>query len=113
MIWNGKRKGGPYMSKFTWPYTGVPQAGTLANKFLQKRLVPAGYYEVKHTPSLWCHEMRPFVFLLVVDDFGVKYVNKEHEDHFIAAVEKFYPISEDWEGKLYCSIELSWKYDQR
>ena len=31
----------------------LPQAGALANKLLRKRLAPAGYYEVAHTPGLW------------------------------------------------------------
>ena len=51
---------------------GLPQAGVLANKLLRKRLEPAGYYEVAHTPGLWKHVSRPIQFTLVVDDFGVK-----------------------------------------
>jgi len=38
---------------------GLPQAGILANKLLQKRLDPHGYYEVAHTPGLWRHTTRP------------------------------------------------------
>ena len=51
---------------------GLPQAGFLANKLLKKRLAPAGYYEMPHTPGLWKHVYRPIAFTLVVDDFGVK-----------------------------------------
>ena len=55
---------------------GLPQVGVLANKLLKARPVPAGYYEVANTPGLWKHVTRPIAFTLVVDDFGVKYVEK-------------------------------------
>ncbi|MCP4749222.1 MAG: hypothetical protein GY874_24265, partial [Desulfobacteraceae bacterium] len=88
---------------------GLPQASMLANKQLKKYLAPAGYYEVAHTPGLWRHVTRPIQFSLVVDDFGVKYVGKEHTDHLIATLRKHYAsVTEDWEGKLYVGITLDW-----
>ena len=92
---------------------GLPQAGALANKLLKKRLAPAGYYEVPHTPGLWKHIHRPIAFSLVVDDFGVKYVGKAHADHLIRALKKDYELSEDWGGGLYCGITLKWDYKNR
>ena len=92
---------------------GLPQAGALANKLLKERLAPAGYYEVRHTPGLWKHVSRPIAFSLVVDDFGVKYVGKENADHLVSAITKYYPLSEDWKGELYCGISLKWDYDKR
>ena len=92
---------------------GLPQAGALANKLLRKRLAPAGYMECAHTPGLWRHVTRPVQFTLVVDDFGVKYVGKEHADHLIRALKQDYTIEEDWEGKLYCGITLDWDYENR
>ncbi len=62
---------------------GLPQGGILANKLLQRRLLPHGYYKCNNTPGLWKHERRPISFTLVVDNFGVKYVGKEHVDHLI------------------------------
>ena len=41
-----------------------------------------------HTPGLWRHVTRPVQFTLVVDDFGVKYVGKEHAVHLIKAIKK-------------------------
>ena len=55
----------------------LPQAGILANKLLRQRLEPHGYYEVEHTPGLWIHRTLPIQFTLVVNDFGVKYINKK------------------------------------
>jgi hypothetical protein len=92
---------------------GLPQAGILANKLLKARLAPAGYYEVPHTPGLWTHISRPISFTLVVDDFGVKYVGKQHAEHLVQAIKKHYPLSEDWAGTLYCGITLAWDYDAR
>ena len=55
---------------------GLPQSGILAQELLEQRLNDKGYWQSKHTPGLWTHEWRPICFLLVVDDFGVKYVEK-------------------------------------
>ena len=45
---------------------GLPQAGILANKLLQERLEPHGYYPCRHTPGLWRHKWQPILFSLVV-----------------------------------------------
>ncbi len=92
---------------------GLPQAGILANKLLPKRLLPHGYYECANTPGLWQHETRPITFTLVVDDFGVKYVGREHVEHLIAAIKTKYKLVEDWTGDLYCGIKLNWDYQAR
>ena len=68
----------------------LPQAGILVNEVLQKNLVQFGYYQCKHTPGLWKHKTRPIVFVLVVDDFGVKYVGKEYLLHLLNALKTFY-----------------------
>jgi hypothetical protein len=92
---------------------GLPQAGMLANKLLQKRLATHGYYPCKHTHGVWRHVTRPIIFSLVVDDFGVQYVGKENANHLYNALLQYYPTSINWEGKLYCGITLHWDYDGR
>jgi hypothetical protein len=57
---------------------GLKQAGLLANQLLQTRLAPFGYYPARHTPGLWLHRTRPISFTLMVDNFTVKYVGKQH-----------------------------------
>jgi hypothetical protein len=37
-------------------------------------------------------------FSLVVDDFGVKYVGREHAEHLMACIRNNYNISSDWNG---------------
>ena len=80
---------------------------------MRERLASEGFYEVAHTPGLWKHISRPIQFSLVVDDFGVKYVDKKDAEHLIAALKDSYEISVDWEGTLYCGLTLDWNYDER
>ena len=58
---------------------GLPQAGILAQQLLEERLNKHGFYQNK-APGLWTHNTRPISFTLVVDDFEIKYVGKEHAD---------------------------------
>ena len=90
---------------------GLPQAGRLANQLLKKRLKPAGYYEVPHIPGLWKHITKPIQFTLVVDDFGVKYTNEQNFDHLVQTLKKFYKITIDETGGLYCGIKLKRNYE--
>jgi len=93
---------------------GLPQAGIIANKLLAKRLAKHGYFQTTHTPGLWTHAHRPITFCLVVDDFGVKYVGKDHAQHLLSALKNDYEaVSTDWEGTLYCGITLKWDYKKR
>jgi hypothetical protein len=93
---------------------GLPQAGILANKLLEKRLGKHGYYQCRHTPGLWRHTSRPISFSLVVDDFAIKYVGKEHVNHLLNLLRRDYEaVSVDWEAALYCGITCLWDYDNR
>jgi hypothetical protein len=92
---------------------GLPQAGILANELLQHNLAKYGYRPKQHTHGLWTHDMRPISFLLVVDDFGVKYVSREHAEHLMACIKKNYSISSDWNGTAYCGLTLEWEYKNR
>ena len=67
---------------------GLPQAGLLANELLAKRLNKHGYHQSKLIPGLWRHEWRPIQFTLVVDDFGIKYVGREHAEHLKGVIEQ-------------------------
>jgi hypothetical protein len=87
---------------------GLLQAGRIANYLLMKRLAPHGYHSVEHTHGLWRHETRPVTFTLVVDDFGVKYLGREHANHLLNTLKKNYEVTEDWEGNMYCGISLDW-----
>ena len=90
---------------------GLKEAGIIAFDQLAKRLAPHGYHPVKHTPGLWKHSTRPTTFTLCVDDFGIKYMNRNDALHLIAAVTSHYEATVDWTGSLYCGLTLSWDYE--
>jgi hypothetical protein len=92
---------------------GLKQAGRIANDRLTTHLAKFGYRPVPITPSLWTHDTRPIDFSLVVDDFGVKYVGKEHAMHLLGALRKLYTVTEDWPGTLFNSLTISWNYEQK
>jgi hypothetical protein len=50
---------------------------------------------------------------LSVDDFGLKYVGREHAEHLMACINKKYNTSSDWNGTEYCGLTLDWDYKNR
>jgi hypothetical protein len=92
---------------------GLKQAGLLANQLLQTRLAPFGYYPARHNPGLWLHKTRPISFTLVVDDFAVKYVGKQHAEHLQNALLRTYELTTDWTATVYSSMTLKWDYNKR
>jgi hypothetical protein len=92
---------------------GLKQAGLLANQLLQTRLAPFGYYPARHTPGLWLHKTRPISFTLVVDDFTVKYVGKQHAEHLRNALLRTYELTTDWTATVCSGITLKWDYKKR
>jgi hypothetical protein len=87
---------------------GLPQAGILSNELLQRNLAKDGYPPTQHTHGLWKQDTRPISFLLIVDDFGVKYVGREHAEHLMECIKKNYNISSEWKGSAYCGLTLDW-----
>ena len=92
---------------------GLPQAGIIAQELLKECLKAAGYSQSKITHGYWKHDWRPISFTLVVDDFGVKYIGKEHVMHLINTLKKDYEVEEDWDGKRYVGITMDWDYKKR
>jgi hypothetical protein len=92
---------------------GLPQAGILTNELLQHNLTQDGYRLTTHTHGLWTHDTRPISCSLVVDDFGVKYVSREHAEHLMTCIKKKYSISSNWNDMAYCGLTLDWDYKDR
>jgi hypothetical protein len=92
---------------------GLPQSGILAQTLLADRLAKKGYYQCECTPGLWRHKWRPVMFTLIVDDFGVEYVGKQHAYHLRDTIKEFYELTENWNGDLYAGINLAWNYSKR
>ena len=48
-----------------------------------------------------------------MDDFGIKYVGKQHALHLLKILEHNYEIKADWEGNKFAGIDLAWNYDEQ
>jgi hypothetical protein len=89
---------------------GLPQAGIIANERLKTHLATWGYHACPSTPGLFCHDTRPVTFCLVIDDFGIKYVGKDHAHHLLECLTQLYTVTTDWSGTKYCGLTLDWDY---
>ena len=94
-------------------FYGLLQSGRLANDLLHTRLEKAGYYEAAKIPGLWSHKWCPIQFVLLVDDFGIEYVGKQHTLHLHKILEHNYKIKNNWEGKKFSGIDLAWDYNDQ
>ena len=92
---------------------GLPQAGIIAQKLLEKCLNAQGYHKSTITPGFWQHDWRPISFTLCVDDFGVKYIGTEHAKHLLQTINAHYNTSHDWQGERYLGLTISWNYSQQ
>ena len=99
--------------KITKGMYGLPQAALLAYDQLQQHLKKFGYHPIPSTVGMFKHVTRHTVFCLCVDDFGVKYYNKEDADHLINALSTKYDCSIDWDGKNFCGLEYKWDYKKQ
>ena len=46
-----------------------------------------------------------------MDNFGIKYVDKEHALHLLKTLKLNYEITTDWEGTKFAGIDLDWDYN--
>jgi hypothetical protein len=89
---------------------GLPQARILAQNLLEKCLNKHGYFQNKAVPGIWTHDSRPISFTLVVDDFGIKYVGKEHALHLLNILKEHYEIAVDWTGNKFIGLTMDCDY---
>ena len=78
----------------------LKQTARLASNQLVKCLGDSGY------------KTRKTKFCLCVDDFGVKYYNKEDANHLLSSFKNNYNITVDWKGNNYCGLKLDWNYQK-
>jgi hypothetical protein len=84
----------------------LPQAGISAQQLLEENLIKHGYCQSETTPGLWKHDTCLISFSLIVDDFGIKYLGKEHAQHMLDTVRQYYKCACEWEGERYCKLTL-------
>ena len=91
---------------------GLKEAGKIAHDDLVAHLKQYGYTETT-TPGYFRHDTRPICFTLVVDDFGIKYVNEDDVQHLRQAIEAKYPVKFKMQPTQYIGINLKWNYTTR
>ena len=47
-----------------------------------------------------------------MDDFGIKYSNKQDALHLAAALQEHYDVTLDWDASLFVGIQLKWDYSK-
>jgi hypothetical protein len=92
---------------------GLKQSGILATQLLQTSLAPFGYYRARHTPGMWLHKIPPISFTLVVDDFVVKHVGRQHAEHLRNALLRTYALKTEWTSTVYSGMTLKLDYNKR
>ena len=85
----------------------LPQASLLAQELLATRLAKHGYEQSKLTPGLWTHANKLIQLCLVVDNFGVKHVGKEHAIHLKTIIKQHYELLTNWTGKKYVRLTIN------
>ena len=91
---------------------GLKKGAIIACNQLIFHMDPKGYYPVPFTTVLWAHKTRRTKCCLCVDDFGVKYFNKDDADHFLESLKKDYTISTDLEGRNFLRLKIDWNYKE-
>ena len=76
---------------------GLTQLGKIVNDLLRQRLNNTGSQDINNAGAV-VHTWRPIQSVLIVDNFGLKYVGKQNADNLLSILNKFYKMSEDWEG---------------
>ena len=89
---------------------GLKQAAVLAYEHLKEHLGKHGYHPIRETVGMWGHDSKPTKFCICVDDFGIKYFDKEDANHLLTCLRKEYRCTTDWEGKNYCGLTFNWNY---
>jgi hypothetical protein len=86
---------------------GLPQAGLIAQKRLNKLLAEHGYHIFENTPGLYHHETRPTFFTLVVDDFLMACKSDDDRDHLLGVLRLLYEVTVDYKAQKYVGISIS------
>ena len=87
-----RRTGRPYvLFRADKTIYGLKESGKLSNNRLVPLLHKFGFVETP-TPCLFRHLTRPITFVLVVDDFGVKYQNRDDFDYLVHALSSCYHV---------------------
>ena len=60
---------------------GIPQVGSNSHNELKERLNKEGYFKSPLVPDEWKEKTCTTQFVLIVDNFGIKFFTKDIMDH--------------------------------
>ena len=100
-----KVKHGRVLVKITKVMYGIPQERRLS---YGDRRIQASTTDTRTLPP----RNTPNFFLLVIDDFGIKYTKKEYLNHLIKHLKTKYETNLG-DGTKFCGINLKWDYKNR
>ena len=92
---------------------GLPQSRSNSHDELKERLNKEGYFKSPLVPALWKHNKQSMQFVLVVDNFGIKYFSSDNLNHLHDSLKQYYDVKLDTEGKEYVKINLDWDYKNK
>ena len=78
---------------------GLEQSGKIAHDDLVQHLNKHGYVQAKNTDGLFVHGIRDISFTLVVNDFEIKYTNKDNVNHLISVMQGKYKFKVNFDAK--------------
>jgi hypothetical protein len=91
---------------------GLKDAGKLSNLRLVSLLSASGFLETT-TPCLFRHVSRPISFVLVIDDFGIKYQNRDDYDYLISCLSRLYHVKSHPIASKFLGFAISHNRSQR
>lgn len=103
IIWSGNKT----MVRITKGLYGLPQAGRLAHEKLTSLLAKHGY-KATSTPCLFKHITNGLYFTLVVDDFLIKYHDRESLEHLFSCIRKEYNFDVDEAATKYIGMTIAY-----
>ena len=89
---------------------GLKQAAILAYTQVSTLKKKSGYQPIIGILGIWNHHTRQTLCCLCVDDFGLKYYNKEDIQHLEEALKSQYTAKIDWEEKNFLGFTLAWNF---
>ena len=99
-------KNGRILVRMRTAVYGLPQAGRIAQDHLIALLTKNDFIQCPHTPLLFRHAVRPIHFVLVVDDFLIKWKARADLDYLLAVLRTAYPITVDLEAVRYLGMTI-------
>ena len=91
---------------------GLRQAAVLAYETVETLLNNAGYHKIRGSLNMWKHATRKITFCLCVDDFGIKFFDRQDVEHLQQTLQQVYTAKIDWSGQNFLGYTLAWNYSQ-